>query len=237
MTDETGEKERRIVEGRRKLIARWEQRMRETPALADAQPLGSGPTNRHGMPQLPVGQTITQKWPVLDLGRKPVVPKDRWQLVVDGAVEAPLTLDWAALMALPQVEDTSDFHCVTAWSKLDLKWVGVRVAELLARARPTAEAIHLMCHGSDGYTTNVALEEALKPDVLLVHTVEGKELAIEHGGPCRMITPQLYAWKGSKWICRIEVLTAEALGFWELNGYSSTAHPWRDDRYSRSRGL
>src|SRR5690606_1029670 len=186
--------------------------------------------------QLPVGQTITHKWPVLDLGRHPEVPKDKWTLTIDGAVEAPLTLDWAGLMALPQVEDTSDFHCVTTWSKLDLRWVGVQVAELLARARPTAAANHVMCHGHDGYTTNVALEEALKPDVLLAHTVDGAPLAIEHGGPCRMITPQLYAWKGSKWICRIEVLTRETLGFWEQNGYSSTAHPWRDDRYSRGRG-
>ena len=48
-----------------------------------------------------------------------------------------------------------------------------------------------------------------------------------------MITPQLYAWKGAKWISRVEVLTRETLGFWEMNGYSSTAHPWRDDRYSK----
>lgn len=232
MTDEA-ERERRIVEARRKLIERWEQRVRATPALADARPQGTGPANRHGMPKLPVGQTVTHKWPVLDLGRKPIVPKDRWKLVVDGAVERPLTLDWAAFMALPQVEDTSDFHCVTSWSKMDMKWIGVRLSELLARAQPTDAAVHLMCHGFDGYTTNVALEEALKPDVLLAHTVDGRELAIEHGGPVRMITPQLYAWKGAKWISAIEVLTQEKLGFWEQNGYSSTAHPWRDDRYSK----
>jgi DMSO/TMAO reductase YedYZ molybdopterin-dependent catalytic subunit len=46
-----------------------------------------------------------------------------------------------------------------------------------------------------------------------------------------MITPQLYAWKGAKWINRIEFLTANRRGFWEERGYSDTAHPWRDDRY------
>ena len=51
------------------------------------------------------------------------------------------------------------------------------------------------------------LEEALKDDVLLVHTAEGKPLPVEHGGPVRVITPQLYAWKGAKWIHHIEVLT------------------------------
>lgn len=237
MSEAADDKERRIVEARRKLMERWEARMRATPALSDPHPQGSGPPNRHGMPKLPVGQTLTHKWPVLDLGRKPIVPKERWKLVVDGAVEAPVTLDWAAFMALPQVTDTSDFHCVTAWSKLDMQWVGVRGSTVLALARPIPEACHVMCHAYDGYTTNVALEEVLKPDVLLAHSVDGRDLPIEHGGPVRMITPQLYAWKGAKWICRIELLTEERLGFWEMNGYSSTAHPWRNDRYSRFRGV
>ena len=89
-----------------------------------------------------------------------------------------------------------------------------------------------MCYAHDGYTTNVSLEEALKDDVLLVHTWEGRPLPIEHGGPVRMITPQLYAWKGAKWISRIEFMTQNRLGFWEERGYSDTAYPWRDDRYS-----
>jgi DMSO/TMAO reductase YedYZ molybdopterin-dependent catalytic subunit len=89
-----------------------------------------------------------------------------------------------------------------------------------------------MCYGYDTYTTNVSLEEALKPDVLLGHTVDGQPLAVEHGGPLRMITPQLYAWKGSKWIKRIEFMPKNKLGFWEERGYSNTAYPWRNDRYS-----
>ena len=89
-----------------------------------------------------------------------------------------------------------------------------------------------MCYGADEYTTNVAMEEALKDDVLLVHTYEGQPLPEDHGGPVRMITPQLYAWKGAKWICRIEVMSTNRPGFWETRGYSMTAYPWRDDRYS-----
>ena len=73
---------------------------------------------------------------------------------------------------------------------------------------------------------------ALKEDVLLVHTADGKPLERDHGGPVRMITPQLYAWKGSKWISRIQFLPKNQLGFWELRGYSNTAYPWRNDRYS-----
>jgi len=68
--------------------------------------------------------------------------------------------------------------------------------------------------------------------VLLVHKWEGAPLPLEHGGPCRMITPRLYAWKGAKWIRRIDFLEQDQPGFWEERGYSNSAEPWFDDRYS-----
>jgi DMSO/TMAO reductase YedYZ molybdopterin-dependent catalytic subunit len=230
----TGDDDKRdkVVEARMKLRARFEAKMAATPAMSDARPLGVGAPNRHGMPQLPPGQYVTKQWPVLDLGSKPRVPKETWVLEVDGEVEEPLRIGWDALLAMPQVTEESDFHCVTTWSRFDMKWTGVRLAEVLARARPTDAARVLMCHAYDGYTTNVPLEEALKSDVLLGHTVDGGPLPIEHGGPVRMITPQLYAWKGAKWIRRIEVLAEDRPGFWEQRGYSNSAHPWRNDRYS-----
>lgn len=222
----------RIIEARMKLKARFEEKMAATPSVADGTPQGSGSANRHGMPQLPIGQTVTYKWPVLDLGYQPTIPLDKWRLTIDGAVEHLVKLSWKDFMALPQTKDTSDFHCVTTWSKMDLHWKGVSLLDLAALVHPKDTATHVMCYGYDTYTTNLSLEEALKPDVLLVHTFDGQPLAKEHGGPCRMITPQLYAWKGSKWIKRIEFLTENKLGYWEDRGYSNTAYPWRNDRYS-----
>jgi DMSO/TMAO reductase YedYZ molybdopterin-dependent catalytic subunit len=183
------------------------------------------------MPKLPVGQHDVKNWPVLDLGKQPEIPIEQWSLTVDGAVEEPVVLKWADFLALPQVEDVSDFHCVTTWSRMDLRWKGVQFSTVATLVRPKPDASHILTHAYDGYTTNLPLEEALKDDVLLVHTVDGEPLPREHGGPVRMITPELYAWKGAKWISWIEFLTRNQKGFWELRGYSNTAHPWRDDRY------
>jgi DMSO/TMAO reductase YedYZ molybdopterin-dependent catalytic subunit len=229
---ELPDKQQRIIEARMKLRARFEEKIKLTPSVADNKPQGKGKLNRHGMPEVPVGQTITSKWPVLDLGEQPHISLKEWKLTIDGTVKHPVVLSWDDFMALPQTEDTSDFHCVTTWSKLNMNWKGVRMLDLAALVEPAENATHIMCYGYDDYTTNLSLEEALKPDVLLVHTVEGKPLPEEHGGPVRMITPQLYAWKGSKWINRIEFLTKNRLGFWEERGYSNTAYPWRNDRYS-----
>lgn len=230
-TDQPANKLSRVVNARMKLRQRFKTKMDNSPAQSDPRPLGTGPKNRHGMPQLPVGQIYTKKWPILDLGIHPQITQEEWRLTIDGEVDTPITLTWSDLMSQEQVTDRSDFHCVTTWSKVDMHWCGVRLSTILALAEPTPQASHIMCYAYDGYTTNVALEELLKDDVLIAHTYEDKPLNIEHGGPARVITPQLYAWKGAKWINRLELLNQDRPGFWEQRGYSDTAHPWRNDRY------
>jgi DMSO/TMAO reductase YedYZ molybdopterin-dependent catalytic subunit len=201
--------------------------------------LGSGPPNRHGKPKLPVGQHEVKNWPVLDLGVHPEIAREQWTLTLDGLCARPQTLTWAQFLALPQVEDTSDFHCVTTWSRMDNRWKGVRFRTLAEAAAVKPEARHVLVTASDfdartgeHYTTNLALARALEDDVLLVHTWEGEPLPREHGGPVRMITPKLYAWKGAKWIAKITFLAEDQPGFWEVRGYSNTAEPWANDRYS-----
>lgn len=201
-------------------------------------PQGAGPRNRHGMPQLPTGQHEVKNWPVLDLGEQPEIDLKEWKLEVTGLCENPFTLTWDEFLALPQVDDVSDFHCVTTWSRFDNHWKGVKFRTIAERAVPKKEAAHVLCTGYDfmpgsyiPYTTNLPLARAVEDDVLLVHTWEGAPLPREHGGPCRMITPKLYAWKGAKWIRKIEFLSEDQKGFWEVRGYSNSAEPWFNDRY------
>ena len=230
-----------LVERRRQYIQRQiaTDKSAVNVAFAGRAPEGSGPRNRHGMPQLPVGQHAVKNWPVLDLGDQPEVATAEWRLEVGGLVDNPFTLSWDQFMALPQAEDVSDFHCVTTWSRYDNHWGGVRFATLAELAVPRPEAKYILCTGYDvmpgshiPYTVNVPLARALDEDVLLVHTWEGKPLPREHGGPCRLITPKLYAWKGAKWIRKIEFLAEDRKGFWEIRGYSNSAEPWFNDRYS-----
>jgi DMSO/TMAO reductase YedYZ molybdopterin-dependent catalytic subunit len=68
-------------------------------------------------------------------------------------------------------------------------------------------------------------------DRIFLNLTIPKPLPREHGGPVRMITPKLYAWKGAKWIRKIEFLAEDRKGFWEVRGYSNSAEPWFNDRY------
>lgn len=230
-----------LVERRQRFIERHKQR---DPGAVNARfagrtPMGDGPPNRHGLPSVPVGQHTVENWPVLDLGVQPEISLREWRLELAGLVENPVTLDWESFMALPQADDVSDFHCVTTWSRLANRWRGVRFRTLAELAVPKNEARFVYCSAYDVepnsglcYSTNLPLAAAMADDVLLVHTWEGQPLPRAHGGPVRMITPRLYAWKGAKWIRRIEFLAHDRRGFWEQRGYSNSAEPWFNDRYS-----
>lgn len=189
------------------------------------------PTTR-SQDRLPPGQRLVHDFPVLDLGVHPDIALEKWQLRVGGAVEKPLTLNWAQFRALPQLKDVSDFHCVTTWSQFDMAWEGVAFVTLAELVQPKAAAAHVLFESYDGYSTNNPLEVCLDDDVLIAHTWNGKPLSREHGGPARVIIPKRYAWKGAKFIQQIRFLERDVPGYWESRGYSNTADPWSEDRFA-----
>ncbi|MEN0063791.1 MAG: hypothetical protein AAGA48_16690 [Myxococcota bacterium] len=66
---------RRVIAARMRLKERFEPSQASTLET----PQGTGPPNRHGLPQVPVGQTVTERWPILDLGESRCTP-----ITVDG---------------------------------------------------------------------------------------------------------------------------------------------------------
>jgi DMSO/TMAO reductase YedYZ molybdopterin-dependent catalytic subunit len=201
---------------------RWAQKMAGKPAVVQRS------TDR-----LPPGQRRVHNFPVLDLGIRPNVPLAEWRLSIGGLVENPVTLDWKQFLALPQFQDTSDFHCVTTWSQFDMTWQGVAFFTIAELVKPKATASQVFFQSYDGYTTNNPLEVCLDDDVLVAHSWNGKPLSAQHGGPARVIIPKRYAWKGAKFIREISFLDRDRLGFWETRGYSNTADPWTEDRFAR----
>lgn len=181
--------------------------------------------------RVPPGQYLTKGFPIMTYGQTPHIDRSKWQLRVWGLV-AEKTLSWADLMALPQHEFTADFHCVTRWSKLDVRWQGVKVSDFmtLLAVEPAAKYVLQHCYG--GYTTNLPLADFLNPGNFFAHTLLDEPLPLEHGGPLRLVVPHLYAWKSAKWINGLEFLAEDERGFWERNGYHDRGEPWTEERYS-----
>ncbi|MGH2735700.1 MAG: sulfite oxidase-like oxidoreductase [Actinomycetota bacterium] len=191
----------------------------------------------HKEARVPPGQRVVRGWPVLHEGPIPRFDPATWSMTIDGAVESPTVLAYEELKSLPNIELTSDFHCVTGWTKLDNSWGGVRTRTLLDRARPGPEAKHALVHAEYGYTANVPLEMLLADDAIVAWQHNGKPLAPKHGFPLRLVVPRLYGWKSVKWVRRFELLGADRRGFWEVRGYHNRAAPWLEERYSYQEGV
>jgi DMSO/TMAO reductase YedYZ molybdopterin-dependent catalytic subunit len=184
-----------------------------------------------GRDRLPPGQYLTKKWPVLSYEPTPTFNPTTWRFKVWGAVEEPFELTWEEFLALPRITLTTDFHCVTTWSRYDNTWEGVSIQEVLKRARPKPETTHVMAHSWTGYTTNMPLADLDDDDVFIALKHDGVDLPPDHGGPVRLVVPKLYAYKSAKWLSGLEFMARDRPGFWEQRGYHNHADPWEEERY------
>lgn len=197
-----------------------------------AQPPGYSRMNQH---RLPPGQQLTAagKWPIV--GEKQPAPMvTPWALTVSGLVAHSRLWSLEQLLELPSAERRIDIHCVTRWSKFDMLFGGVRLADVLAATEPSAEAkfLSFVAHSERRHSTSLPLAEAIQLDAMLALSAAGQPLGIEHGGPLRLVVPGKYFYKSLKWLTEIRVLAQDELGFWEGKaGYHNEADPWREQRY------
>jgi DMSO/TMAO reductase YedYZ molybdopterin-dependent catalytic subunit len=186
-----------------------------------------------GRVRLPPGQYLTRNWPVLTYERPYLSKFDpaTYRFKAWGEVAEPIELTWDELQALPRVQIRADMHCVTTWSRYDNQWEGVPIREILQRVKPLESARYVVAHSWTGYTTNLPLADLSMDDVLIALSHDGAPLATEHGGPVRLVVPQLYAYKSAKWLSGLEFIAEDHPGFWEVRGYHNHADPWQEERY------
>lgn len=184
-----------------------------------------------GSSRRPPGQVITKAFPILDLGVKPDFDPKTWRLNVYGLVKEK-KFSYADILKMPSTSLTADFHCVTHWSKLDVRWKGILFRDFLNVVKPKTNWKFLIQESTDGYATNVPREDLEKKNVLLAYELEGKPLPREHGWPIRLIIPHLYAWKGAKFLKALKFADKDEPGFWEVRGYHNHGDALKQERYS-----
>jgi DMSO/TMAO reductase YedYZ molybdopterin-dependent catalytic subunit len=198
---------------------------RKPEEVAEPDVIISPDTRREN--RIPPGQSRTKKWPVLDAHGTPPVDLATWTFEVDGLVEKSLKFSLDEFLQLPAAKVYADFHCVTRWSRLDNVWTGVSTREIAERAGVSRDARFVLALAYDSdWTTNVPIEYFLKEDSLFAFLHDGQPIPPEHGGPVRLIIPQLYAWKSAKWVKGVTFLAEDAAGFWEEGGYHMRGNPW-----------
>ena len=184
--------------------------------------------------RLPPGQSATLKWPVLHVGRVPRFDPQTWDFRITGLVEKPVRLTWDEFTRLPMTQVTVDMHCVTRWSRFDVRWEGVLFTQVMKLITVKPGAKFVMVHAEEGFTSNVRLDDLMQPATLFALKHNGEPLPADHGYPVRLVVPHLYAWKSVKWVHGLEFMAQDAPGLWEENGYHMRGDPFKEQRYSGS---
>jgi DMSO/TMAO reductase YedYZ molybdopterin-dependent catalytic subunit len=157
--------------------------------------------------------------------RWPIVP-ERPAITIHGLVEKPVTFELTELTMLPRREIIADFHCVTTWTRVGVRWGGYRLEDVLSalvlpQARPGGAARYLRFVSLDGYEACIHRHD-IDADTLLADQLNGEPLSLEHGAPLRLVAPALYGYKNSKHVNRIEFLADYRRGRAERQ---TLAHP------------
>ncbi|MDF2874543.1 MAG: oxidoreductase molybdopterin binding [Sporomusa sp.] len=172
----------------------------------------------------PIGGGYKGSFEVFTVTPIPCTTSAGWQFRVFGLVDTPLTLTWEKFLDIPRQVQVSDFYCITGWTVTHCTFEGIPLSRLLALAglQPTAQYVKF--YSGDGvYTSALNLEQALMNDVMVAVLIDGEPIPSDLGGPARLLIPQMYAYKGVKWLNAIELIQEPHIGYWESRGYENDA--------------
>lgn len=153
-----------------------------------------------------------------------------WRLTVSGAVDRPLSLSLAELMAMPSRTQVTRHDCVEGWSCI-AEWTGVQLSHVLALAglRPEARFVYARSMdtmerslaGAVKYWESLDLRDGLHPQTILAYGMNGGPLPVRNGAPLRLRVERQLGYKMAKYLAAIEVVPdlADAGSYWAERGY------------------
>jgi DMSO/TMAO reductase YedYZ molybdopterin-dependent catalytic subunit len=179
----------------------------------------------------------------------PLVGQGSWRVAVGGLVERSLDLVLGNLKGLEQVTIPAVLQCSgngrafyrpripgLPWERGAVghaEWSGVRLADVLAKAKVRDGAAHVHILGADGppspktpaFLRSIPIARALDPSTLLATAMNGEPLPELHGGPVRLVVPGWAANHWLKWVRAITLAAEEAPGFYMQTGYRIPKKP------------
>lgn len=179
----------------------------------------------------------------------PAIDRTAWRLKISGLAEQSLELSLADLERMPQTTVEAVLQCAgngralflprmpgVQWKRGAMgnaEWSGVRLADVLARAKPKAAVKYLKISGADrpvmpsapAFLRGLPLDKAVHSDTLIALKMNGAALPALHGGPARLIVP---GWVGDdwvKWLSELELRDTEPQGFFYETAYRFPEQP------------
>jgi DMSO/TMAO reductase YedYZ molybdopterin-dependent catalytic subunit len=146
----------------------------------------------------------------------------QYRLRITGLVQTPQSLTYEEVLRLPAVKRAITLYCVEGWNE-HLLFEGVRLADLLALAKPKKGVRYIIFYAADGYSSSLSYDYAARRDIMLAARINGRVLDAKRGFPFQVVAESKLGYKWVKWVTRIELTDKPYQGFWEQRGYDNEA--------------
>jgi DMSO/TMAO reductase YedYZ molybdopterin-dependent catalytic subunit len=128
-----------------------------------------------------------------------------WRLTVDGMVVRPASLTLADIKGLPMRTQITHLACEEGWSYI-AEWTGAPLSYILGMVGTLPQARYVVYRSfQPGYWDSIDMADAVHPQTLIAHRMNGADLPVPFGGPLRLRVPRQLGYKNLKYINRLTV--------------------------------
>lgn len=143
-----------------------------------------------------------------------------WRVAVDGMVARPASFSLPEIRSFPRRSQITHLACEEGWSYI-AEWTGVPLAYILHEVGTLPEARYVVYRSfQPDWWESIDMADAMHPQTLVTHGMNGAELPVPFGGPLRLRVPRQLGYKSVKYITRLTV-TDSLKGFGKGLGSAS----------------
>lgn len=144
-----------------------------------------------------------------------------WRIAVDGMVARPASFALAEIRSFPASSQITMIGCEEGWTYI-AEWSGVPLSYILDRVGALPQARYVVYRSMQrDWWESIDMADALHPQTVIAHGMNGAELPVPFGGPVRLRLPRQLGYKNVKYITSI-TLTESLKGFGKGTGGSGS---------------
>ena len=126
-----------------------------------------------------------------------------WKMTVDGMAARPTTLSLATIRSFPTRSQITMIGCEEGWTYI-AEWTGVPLSYILDRVGALPQVRYVVYRSiQPDWWESIDMADALHPQTVLAHRMNGADLPVPFGGPLRMRVSRQIGYKSVKYITRL----------------------------------
>jgi DMSO/TMAO reductase YedYZ molybdopterin-dependent catalytic subunit len=150
-----------------------------------------------------------------------------WRLTVDGLAARPASFSRAEIKGFPTRTQITMIGCEEGWTYI-AEWTGVPLSYILDRVGTLPQVRYVVYRSfQPDWWESIDMADALHPQTVIAHRMNGADLPVPFGGPLRLRLPRQLGYKNIKYVTRLTLTdTLKPFGKGTGGAASDAGYAW-----------